>query len=114
MSGEAVSEAFGPVAELAGLSQAVAALRREVSASGAIDLSGLEERVEHLCREIAAWATEEAGEGEGGEVRQAMRALIQGLDALAVELGARQRELMARLEAVEGADGAPGQPSGGG
>lgn len=101
-----------PAVELARLSQALTAARREVAASGAIDLSGLEERVEIVCRAIAARAGTDGRERDGRKVAQAMQTFIQGLDELAAELGGRHRELTARLKEIERESGAPGQAPG--
>jgi hypothetical protein len=108
-----MSEPFDPLAELGLLRQALARTRRETASDDAMDLAGLEQRLDQVCGEIGAWAK---GGGEAEEVERVARelsAFLADLEALATELEARRHELGDRLATLGAPDGTPGDTPGG-
>jgi len=99
-----VSAPFDPLAELGRLRQALARTRDE-SGGGAMDLAGLEQRLDRVCGEIGAWA-KAGGDGEEiGRVARELSGFLAELEALAAELEGRRRELAGRLAALGAGNG---------
>ena len=99
-----MSAPFDPVAELGRLREALARIRRE---GDAMDLAGLEQRLERVCRELGAWARARPGKDQGVSVAREMRGFLGDLESLAAQLEARHGELERRLEALGAEPGPP-------
>ncbi len=104
-----MSAPFDPVAELGRLRQALARTRRETGSGDAMDLSGLEQRLDRVCREVGAWTRSRPGKDQGLSVAREMRGFLGDLESLAAELEARHGELERRLEALGAEPGTPQQ-----
>ena len=104
-----MSAPFDPVAELGRLREALARTRRETGSGDAIDLSGLEQHLDQVCREVGAWIRSRSGSDHGLSVAREMRDFLGDLESLAAELEARHRELGRRLEALGAEPGPPRQ-----
>ncbi len=95
-----MSAPFDPVAELGRLREALARIRRETGSGDAMDLSGLEQRLDRVCREVGAWARARPGRDEGVSVAREMRGLLGDLESLAAALETRHGVLERRLETL--------------
>lgn len=104
-----MSAPFDPVAELGRLREALARIRRETGNGDAMDLAGLEQRLERVCRELGAWARARPDKDQGLSVAREMRVFLGDLESLAAELEARHGELERRLEALGAEPGPPQQ-----
>lgn len=95
-----MNEPSNPIVELRHLVAAAEEALRAVAGGIAVDLAGLDERVDAMCRKMAPYL-----EGRGGEERDdvalAVGGLVKTLDDLAVALGAHYRNLIERLEAID-------------
>ena len=104
-----MSAPFDPVAELGRLREALARIRRETGNGDAMDLAGLEQRLERVCRELGAWARARPGKDQGVSVAREMRVFLGDLESLAAELEVHHGELVRRLEALGAEPGPPRQ-----
>lgn len=102
-----MSEPFDPLAELGRLRQALARTRDQTGRDDAMDLAGLEQRLDRVCGEIAAWAKAGGGGVEVERVAQELSGFLADLESLTAELEARRRELDDRLAGL----GVPGGDS---
>lgn len=104
-----MSAAFDPVAELGRLREALARIRRETGNGDGMDLAGLEQHLDRVCREVGAWARAHRGKDDGVCVAREMRGFLGDLESLAAEIEARHGELERRLEALGAEPGPPQQ-----
>lgn len=95
-----MNEHSSPVAELRHLVAAAEEAQRAVAGGVAVDLTGLDNRIDAVCRKLAPYLEGRDGE-ERNDVASAVGGLIKTLDDLAVSLGAHYRDLVGRLEALD-------------
>ena len=72
-----------------------------------MDLAGLEQRLERVCRELGAWARARPDKDQGVSVAREMRVFLGDLESLAAELEAYHGELERRLKALGAEPGPP-------
>ncbi len=95
-----MNEHSSPVDELQRLVAEAEEARRAVAGGMAIDLTGLDERIDAMCRKMAPYLEGRNGE-ERADVTLVVGGLVKTLDDLAVALGAHYRDLVQRLETLD-------------
>ncbi len=95
-----MNEHSNPAAELRHLVAAAEEAHRAVAGGMAVDLTGLDERIDAVCRKMAPYLQGRDGE-ERDDVALAVGGLVKTLDDLAVALGSHYRDLVERLEALD-------------